>query len=177
MFVSAHSPCLQNSSSAASASVHVRQRGEYEQVMMHDAIIYHAPTCACHTFSRQVYRDCRSCIPRFRGSYSSTMTFTSGNDSASIFKDEKLRSGIYKILNIVGQTYVDIREHTNGLCGRPATALEGKGLVGSCFCLASIVPAIIILSGKFSLRDLDTPYAGYSVRSQFSLPCAKRGTV
>jgi hypothetical protein len=143
----------------------------------HDAIIYHAPACAYHTFARQVYRDRHSCIPRFHGSYSNTMTFTPGNDSASIFKDGKLRSGIYKILNIVGQTYVDIREHTNGLCGRPATALEGKGLVGSCFCPASIVPAIIIFSGKFSLRDLDTPYAGYGVRSHFFLSCAGRGTV
>jgi hypothetical protein len=48
----------------------------------------------------------------------------------SLFKDGKLRPGIYKIQNIVGQTYADIRDHTKELCGRPATALEGKGLVG-----------------------------------------------
>jgi hypothetical protein len=54
----------------------------------------------------------------------------------SIFEDGKLRPGIYKIMNIVGQTYVDIREHTKELCCRPAAASRGKGLVGSCLRLA-----------------------------------------
>lgn len=39
-----------------------------------------------------------------------------------------MRSGVYKIQNIVGQTYVDTREHSKELCCRPATLLEGKGL-------------------------------------------------
>ncbi|KAF9648165.1 hypothetical protein BDM02DRAFT_3187334 [Thelephora ganbajun] len=56
------------------------------------------------------------------------MTPTSTNNSISIFKDGKLKPGIYKIQNIVSQTYVDIREHTRELCGRPATLLEGGGL-------------------------------------------------
>ena len=50
----------------------------------------------------------------------------------STFKDGKLKPGVYQIQNIVGQTYVDIREHTGELCCRPATLLEGKGLVGLC---------------------------------------------
>ena len=67
------------------------------------------------------------------------MTVTSTNDSVSIFKDEKLKPGIYRIQNIVGQTYVDIREHTRELCGRPTTVLEGKGPVSSRPNLFSIV--------------------------------------
>jgi hypothetical protein len=87
------------------------------------------------------------------------MTSTSKNDSVSIFEDGKLRPGIYKIQNIVGQTYVDIREHNKELCGRPATVLEGKGLVGLSL-FGSIVVAMIISSGKFSLWNLDIPYEG-----------------
>ena len=69
----------------------------------------------------------------------------------SIFEDGKLRPGIYKIQNIVGQTYVDIREHNKELCARPGALLEGKGLVGPCLSLTPIVVLMIISSGKFSL--------------------------
>ena len=67
------------------------------------------------------------------------MTLTSTSGYTSIFKDGKLKPGIYKIKNIVSQTYVDIREHTRELCCRPATVLEGNKLVGSYPRLAHIV--------------------------------------
>ena len=67
------------------------------------------------------------------------MVLTSTEDPGSILKDGKLKPGVYKIQNIVGQTYVDIREHAKELCCRPATVLEGKGLVGSCPHLTPIV--------------------------------------
>lgn len=91
------------------------------------------------------------------------MTITSTNDPVSIFKDGKLKPGIYKIQNIVGQTYVDTREHTRELCGRPATALEGKGLVRF-MSLFNSYRLTIISSGKSSLRVLDIPFAGYSIK-------------
>jgi len=56
------------------------------------------------------------------------MTLASASDSASIFKDYKLKPGVYMIQDIVSKTYVDIQERTKELCCRPATALEGKGL-------------------------------------------------
>ena len=59
------------------------------------------------------------------------MAPTSTNESDSVFKDGRIKPGVYKIQNIVSQTYVDIREHSRELCGRPTTVLEGKGLVGS----------------------------------------------
>jgi hypothetical protein len=52
-------------------------------------------------------------------------------NSTFMFKNGKLEPGIYKIQNIVSQTYVDMREHTRELCCRHATLLDGKGLVGS----------------------------------------------
>jgi len=64
-------------------------------------------------------------------SHPDTMALTSTDDPTSIFKDDKLKPGVYKIQNIVGQTYVDIREHVRELCCRPAAVLEGNGLVGS----------------------------------------------
>ena len=58
-----------------------------------------------------------------------TMTSNLTGESLSIFKYE-LKPGIYKIQNLLGQTYMDIHEHTREVCCRPATALaEGKGLV------------------------------------------------
>ena len=105
------------------------------------------------------------------------MTLTSTNDSVSVFEDGKLRPGIYKIMNIVSQTYVDIREHTKELCGRPVTVLEGKGLVGSRLHLVPTIIPMISFSGKSALQDLDIPYAGYSVQPRSSLPCTGRGDV
>ena len=59
-----------------------------------------------------------------------TMTLSSTSDSSSIFKDGKLKPGIYKIQNLYAQTYMDIHEHSRDVCCRPATALgEGRGLV------------------------------------------------
>ena len=90
-------------------------------------------------------------LPRFFSSRSITVTSTPTSDSMPVFEDGKLRPGIYKIMSIIGQTYVDIREHNRELCGRPTTVLEGKGLVGSYLRLAPIVVVMTILSGKFTL--------------------------
>ncbi|KAF9649755.1 hypothetical protein BDM02DRAFT_1746311 [Thelephora ganbajun] len=57
------------------------------------------------------------------------MTQSPTNGSSSIFKDGKLKPGIYKIQNLHGQTYMDVHEHSRDVCCRPATALEeGRGL-------------------------------------------------
>ena len=79
------------------------------------------------------------------------MTLTSTSGYTSIFKDGKLKPGVYKIQNIVSQTYVDIQEHTRELCCRPATVLEENGLVSSRPRLAHIVVIETIFSGKFTL--------------------------
>ena len=91
------------------------------------------------------------------------MGLTSTDDSVSIFKDGKLRPGVYKIQNIVGQTYVDIREHARELCCRPATVLEGKGLVGSGPPYNSHRRSYDHFSGKSSLLVPVIPSAGCGV--------------
>lgn len=59
----------------------------------------------------------------------STMAVSSTNNS-SIFKDGKLKPGIYKIQNIYHETYLDIHRHSKELCCRLAKDLEdGRGLV------------------------------------------------
>ena len=121
--------------------------------------------------------DCRSHIPRFLSPCSNAMTLTTADNSASIFKGGKFRAGIYKIQNVCSRTYLDIREYTNELCGRPATVLKGKGLVGLCFRFIPIIAAIIIFSGKSSLWDLDTPSAEYDVGPRVSLPCTEPGRI
>ena len=56
------------------------------------------------------------------------------NDSSTIFRDGRLKPGIYKIQNIVTQTYVDIEVHRRTVCSRPAQNLqEGNGLVRPLF--------------------------------------------
>ena len=58
------------------------------------------------------------------------MTLRSTNESTSIFEDGKLKPGIYKIQNLFSETYLDIHQHSNQACCRPAKDLEdGKGLV------------------------------------------------
>ena len=95
------------------------------------------------------------------------MNPTSKDEPDSVFRDGRIKPGIYKILNVVGQTYVDIQEHSRELCGRPTTALEGKGLVRSRSHSAHIVVTPIISSGKSSLPALDIPSVGYSVETRF----------
>jgi hypothetical protein len=58
------------------------------------------------------------------------MTLTSTGDSVSIFKDGKLKPGIYKIQNIQTDTYLDVDVPSREVCCRPAKDLgEGRGLV------------------------------------------------
>ncbi|KAF9777282.1 hypothetical protein BJ322DRAFT_1188119 [Thelephora terrestris] len=75
------------------------------------------------------------------------MTLTAEKDSPSMFEDGKLKPGIYKIQNIVGQNVRDIRDHSQELCCRPPLLLKDKGC------------------GKSSLRVRDTPFAGSSQAS------------
>ena len=52
--------------------------------------------------------------------------------SSSILKGGKLKPGIYKIQNLVGQTFVEMKEDARQLCCRPAMVLSGgDGLVRS----------------------------------------------
>ena len=56
-----------------------------------------------------------------------TMAF---NNPTSIFKDGKLKPGIYKIRNLFNEGYVDIYEHSREMRWRSAQELEeGRGLV------------------------------------------------
>ena len=58
------------------------------------------------------------------------MTLNSPSDPSSIFRDEKLKPGVYKIQNIGSETYVDIKLGTKEVCCRLAKDLgEGRGLV------------------------------------------------
>ena len=70
------------------------------------------------------------------GFFTPTVALTSTDESDSVFRDKKLRPGVYKIQNIVGQTYVNIRGRTIEFCGQPATTVEGKEPVRSRPCLA-----------------------------------------
>ena len=130
----------------------------------------HAPATLFHVR----YNGYCLCLPCFFTPFPKTMRSTSANDSVSVFKDGKLKPGIYKIQNIVGHTYADIRENTRELCCRPTVALEGKGLVGPHHRFVPIVMAMITFSGKFSLLGLDIPSAGYSTKAHFSSLCTER---
>jgi len=52
------------------------------------------------------------------------------SDPPSIFEKGRLKPGIYKIQNILSETYADIEVATRAMCCRPARDLEeGRGLV------------------------------------------------
>ena len=59
------------------------------------------------------------------------MTLTSASDNTlSIFKDGKLKPGIYKIQNVHTETHVDVDAYTREVRCYPASDLgEGRGLV------------------------------------------------
>ena len=77
-------------------------------------LLYNNTTCTCPP-------SCRSHSP---------MSSPSAGSSSSIFKDGKLKPGIYKIQNLHVQTYMDIHEHSREVCCRLATTLEeGRGRV------------------------------------------------
>ena len=57
-----------------------------------------------------------------------TMTFTSTNNSSSIFEGGKLKPGTYKIQNIFSETFLDVEVHSRELLCRPSLK-EGMGLV------------------------------------------------
>ena len=138
---------------------------------------YRAPTCVRHDFAWQRTTEQRlsSAFPCFHSPRLHTMTVTSTSDPASIFKDGKLKPGVYKIQNIVGQTYVDIREHTRELCGRPATVLEGKGLVSSCLYLAPTILSLPSVGNPpFGSRVYHTQS---SVELCSSFLCTERGNI
>ena len=78
----------------------------------------------------------------------------------SIFQDGKLKPGIYKIRNVFTGTYIDIEEHSRGMCCRPARDIEeGNGLVRSFRQLTLVVHASD--NYKWEIKPLGT---GYSVR-------------
>ena len=58
------------------------------------------------------------------------MTFTSTEDSSSIFEDGKLKPGVYKIQNLHNDAYADVEDRSREMRCRPAQDLgEGRGLV------------------------------------------------
>jgi hypothetical protein len=59
-----------------------------------------------------------------------TMAFTLTSGSSSIFKDGRLKPGVYKIQNIHSETFLDVEVHSKAVYCRPAIFLgEGRGLV------------------------------------------------
>jgi hypothetical protein len=48
----------------------------------------------------------------------------------SVFENGRLKPGLYKIQNLVSETYLDIHQHSMQLCCRPTRDLEeGRGVV------------------------------------------------
>ena len=83
-----------------------------------------------HRTGRSVASDGIRIALRLTSRSSPTMTLNSTNASSSIFKDGRLKPGIYKIQNLYSETYLDIHQHSKQVCCRPARDLEeGRGLV------------------------------------------------
>ena len=75
-----------------------------------------------------------------------------------IFKDGKLKPGIYKIQNLSSRTYLDVDESLRDVCCRPAAALEeGMGLVCPFYWPVACAPD----DSKWKINPLG---AGYSIQ-------------
>ena len=98
-----------------------------------------------------------SCFPRC-GLSLPTMTLHSTKDPLSLFQDGKLKPGIYKIKNVLTQTFVDIEEHSRRVCSRPSKDLEeGNGLVG-------LIPLPLICVSDDHKWEIKPLLAGYTVK-------------
>jgi len=87
-----------------------------------------------------------------------TMTQNPISDSCSIFKDGRLKPGIYKIQNLYAQNFLDIEEHSRQVCCRPAKDLgEGRGLVSR----YPLSIAHIFYNQKWEIKSLGD---GYTVK-------------
>ena len=83
------------------------------------------------------------------------MDLDSTSDLFSLFRDGKLKTGIYKIQNIRSDTYLDIHQHSNEVCCRPARELdEGRGLVRPYLPCAQFT-YLMVGSGKSQTSALD----------------------
>jgi len=88
------------------------------------------------------------------------MTFTSTADSSSIFKDGKLKPGIYKIQNLYSETFLDYEAHSKEMFSRPANELgEGRGLVSLSLSLIGS-SCLKVRSGRSNPLGLDSQYSG-----------------
>ena len=84
---------------------------------------------------------------------------TMNPQASSIFKDGKLKPGVYKIQNLCSGTYLDIHRHSREVCCRPARDLEdGRGLVS--LYLPS-VPVRVSDDQKWEIKSFG---AGYTIR-------------
>jgi len=90
------------------------------------------------------------------------MTLNSISDAPSIFKDGKLKPGIYKIQNLESETYLDIHQNSKQVCCRPAGDLEdGGGLVRLSPPLVHVIEHLMIIkSGRSKALGLDTRCGG-----------------
>ena len=85
------------------------------------------------------------------------MTLNSTDSSSSIFKNGKLKHGIYKIQNLCCETFLDVHHHSKQVCCRPAQNLEdGEGLVR--LSPGLVVAHLTIKSGRSNALGLDTRY-------------------
>lgn len=87
-------------------------------------------TCGAETWRAHKLWKFPRCLRALTLSINYTMALNPTSGSASIFKDGKLKPGIYRIQSLYTQTIMDIHEHSRDVCCRPATLLaEGMGLV------------------------------------------------
>ena len=87
-----------------------------------------------------------------------TMTFHSTSNTTSILEDGKLKPGVYKIQNLHSGKYLDIHEHSNAVCCRPAPDLtDGKGLVRLSPLSAARISYLIVESGRSKALGMDIP--------------------
>lgn len=99
------------------------------------------------------------------------MTYSSPTNP-SILQDGRIKPGIYKIKNIVSQTYVDTKDHVRELCGRPSSALQKSGGQVSLWVYrTSVYHLTTTYSGRSSTRARGTRFERFApIHALFLLP-------
>ena len=84
-------------------------------------------------------------------------------DPLSIFVNGKLKPGTYNVQNLVGQTYLEVLEHSRELCCRPSTALSQQdGLV--CLVLYNRLAPPMLTVFFFQQWEFKVSGSGYTIK-------------
>jgi len=113
-------------------------------------------------------RCCSRWVQASHSSRTAVMLVPTPDDPMSIFKDGSLKPGVYKVQNLGCQTYLEVQEHSRGLCCRPATVLSPEDALVISSHHALVLECLIFLNA--SQWEFQPLGSGYKIKKVCTAP-------